>query len=91
MPETLVQNRILKLDRRDNVMIALADLRAGEEVNLGGETYGTVTDVPAKHKFALKEFAPGDQIIMYGVLVGKATQPIGKGEVITTRNIRRVP
>lgn len=88
MPETLVQKRILKLDRRDNVMIALTDLRADEEVNLGSESYRTVTDVPAKHKFALKQFAPGDQVIMYGVLVGKATQPIRKGEVITTRNIR---
>ena len=88
MPETLTQNRILKLDRRDNVMIALADLRAGEEVSLGKETHGVVTAVPAKHKFALKEFAPGDQIIMYGVVVGKAMQPIREGEVITTRNIR---
>jgi altronate hydrolase len=86
--ETLTQNRILKLDRRDNVMIALTDLRAGESVSLGKETHGVVTDVPAKHKFALKEFAPDDQIIMYGVVVGKATQPIREGEVITTRNIR---
>ncbi|PYY20107.1 MAG: altronate hydrolase [Acidobacteria bacterium] len=69
-------------------MIALADLRAGEEVSLGKETHGVVTAVPAKHKFALKEFAPGDQIIMYGVVVGKAMQPIREGEVITTRNIR---
>ncbi|HWY71160.1 MAG TPA: altronate dehydratase family protein [Terriglobales bacterium] len=88
MPETLTQTRILKLDRRDNVMIALADLRAGEEVSLGKETHSVVTNVAAKHKFALKEFAPGDQIIMYGVVVGKATQPIREGEVITTRNIR---
>jgi altronate hydrolase len=88
VPETLTQTRILKLDRRDNVMIALADLRAGEEVSLGKETHSVVTNVAAKHKFALKEFAPGDQIIMYGVVVGKATQPIREGEVITTRNIR---
>src|SRR5690242_10192414 len=88
VPETLIQNRILKLDRRDNVMIALTDLRAGEDVSLANENHRVVTDVPAKHKFALKDFAPGDQIIMYGVVVGKATQPIRKGEVITTRNIR---
>ena len=88
MPETLTQSRILKLDRRDNVMIALTDLRAGEDVSLASESHKVVTDVLAKHKFALKDFAPGDPIIMYGVLVGKATQPIRKGEVITTRNIR---
>jgi len=88
MPETLIQSRVLKLDRRDNVLIALADLRATEEVLAGDESYKLVTDVPAKHKFALRDFSPGDHIVMYGVLVGKAVQPIRRGEVITTRNIR---
>ena len=88
MPETLIQSRVLKLDRRDNVLIALADLRAGEQVSAGSESYQVATNVPAKHKFAVRDFAPGDHIIMYGVVVGKAVQPIRKGEVITTRNIR---
>jgi altronate hydrolase len=88
VPETLIQTRVLKLDRRDNVLIALTDLRANEEVVAGSETYTLATNVPAKHKFALRDFAPGDQIIMYGVMVGKAVLPIRKGEVITTRNIR---
>ena len=88
VPETLVQNRVLKLDRRDNVLIALTDLRAGEEVLSENETYKLVTEVHAKHKFATRDFAPGDQIIMYGVVVGKAVLPIRKGEAITTRNIR---
>ena len=88
MPETLIQTRVLKLDRRDNVLIALADLRANEEVVAGRETHTLATNVPAKHKFAVRDFSPGDQIIMYGVLVGKAVLPIRKGEVITTRNIR---
>ena len=88
MPETLIQNRVLKLDRRDNVLIALSDLRAGEEIHTGNESYTLAAQVPAKHKFALRDFAPGDHIVMYGVLVGKAVQPIRTGEVITTRNIR---
>ena len=88
MPETLIQSRVLKLDRRDNVLIALTDLGANEEVVAGEESYKLATAVPAKHKFALRDFAPDDHIIMYGVLVGKAVQPIRKGEVITTRNIR---
>ena len=88
MAETLIQNRVLRLDRRDNVLIALTDLRAGEEVAAEDETFKLATNVPAKHKFAVRDFAPGDQITMYGVLVGKAVQSIRKGEVITTRNIR---
>ena len=88
MPETLIQNRVLKLDRRDNVLIALSDLHAGEEVHLGNESYVLATNVAAKHKFAIHDFAVGDPAIMYGVLVGKATQPIRRGEAITTRNLR---
>jgi altronate hydrolase len=88
VPETLTQNRVLKLDRRDDVLIALTDLRAGEEVPADNTTYRLATDVPAKHKFALRDFAVGDHVTMYGVTVGKVVQPIRKGEVITTRNIR---
>jgi altronate hydrolase len=88
LPETLIQNRVLKLDRRDDVLIALSDLRAGEEIHLGSDIYKLVTNVPAKHKFALRDFAAGDHVTMYGVMVGKATQPIRRGEVITTRNLR---
>ncbi|HWC16422.1 MAG TPA: altronate dehydratase family protein [Terriglobales bacterium] len=88
MPETLIQSRVLKLDRRDDVLIALTDLRASEEINAGGETYKLVTNVPAKHKFAVRDFAIGDHVIMYGVIVGKASQPIRRGELISTRNLR---
>jgi len=88
VPETLIQNRVLKLDRRDDVLIALSDLRAGDEVHAGGETYKLATNVSAKHKFAVRDFAVGDQLVMYGVVVGKVTQPIRRGEAVTTRNLR---
>ena len=45
-------------------------------------------NIKSKHKFALKDFAVGDEIFMYGVLVGKAVLPIEKGEAITTENIK---
>src|SRR5579863_9210801 len=82
-----IQTKVLQLDSRDNLIIALSDLRAGEEAIVSGEKYALVTDVPAKHKFAAKNFAVGDHVIMYGVVVGKAVVPIRRGEVITTRNI----
>jgi len=44
--------------------------------------------VKAKHKFATVDLAPGDSIIMYGVLVGKAQQPIRKGGLISTSNVK---
>jgi len=35
----------------------------------------------------MRNFAVGEEIYMYGVVVGKAKNKIGKGEVITTQNI----
>jgi altronate hydrolase len=69
-------------------MIALADLKKDGQVTFNGRGYVLQTDVPAKHKFALQDFASGDPIVMYGVLVGKAVTAIRQGEAITTRNIR---
>jgi altronate hydrolase len=81
-------SKILQLDPRDNLMIALADLRKGEQVAWQRETFVLATDVPAKQKFATRDLAAGDAVVMYGIVVGKATQPVGKGELLTTRNMR---
>ena len=83
-----MQEKVLRLDPRDTVIIALSDLKQGESVRVAGETHVLTTDVSAKHKFAAKAFAPGDPIFMYGVMVGRASAPIRAGEAITTRNTR---
>jgi altronate hydrolase len=79
--------RILQLDPRDNVLIALTDLKQGETAEHAGEKYTLVTNVPAKHKFTTQELAVGGRVTMYGVLVGKASQPVRRGEALTTANL----
>ena len=79
--------RVLRMDARDNVAIALTALRRGEKVSVGDAHVVLATDVDPKHKFVLEARAIGDEIRMYGITVGKATQPIAKGEVVTTRNL----
>jgi len=83
-----MQNAVLKLDPKDNVLIALRDLRQGDRISFSNETYVLASDVPAKHKFATQNLLPGSDLIMYGVLVGKARETIRAGEVLTTRNVR---
>ncbi len=78
---------VLQLDPRDNVLIALIDLKTGEEIEFSGETYVLTNNVPAKHKFAMRSLTAGDNIMMYGVLVGRATKPIAAGELLTTGNM----
>ena len=79
---------VLQLDSSDNVLIALRNLRAGERVSFSSREYQLITDVPAKHKFVTEDIPPGGDVVMYGVLIGKAREPIRAGEVVTTRNTR---
>ncbi|HLZ52672.1 MAG TPA: altronate dehydratase family protein [Candidatus Acidoferrum sp.] len=80
--------RVLRLDGRDNALVALTDLRKAEIVSLSGENHTLLSDVPAKHKFLAQDVAAGGDIIMYGLLVGKAVESLRRGELLTTRNIR---
>jgi altronate hydrolase len=79
---------VLQLDSRDNVLIALTDLKGGEGIEFSGKVYPLSKNVPAKHKFAMRRLEIGDDVIMYGVLVGRAVKPIAAGELLTTNNIQ---
>jgi len=83
-----MQRAVLQLHPGDNVLIALRDLRKGEHIDAPQHSLVLTSDVPAKHKFATEELSPNSDVFMYGVLVGKATQAILKGSVLTTRNLR---
>ena len=80
--------RVLHIHPDDDVLVALADLNAGETVEYPAGRLTVVTPIGAKHKVALHDLAVGDSITMYGVLVGRATRPIARGESLTTENVR---
>jgi altronate hydrolase len=78
----------LKVHPADNVLVALTNLAKDESVVFEGQTYQIREAIKAKHKFATVDLAAGDPIFMYGVLVGKAQQPIPKGALISTSNVK---
>jgi altronate hydrolase len=80
-------NKVLRINPKDNIIVALTDLFKNEVIIHENETFVILNDVHAKHKFAMLDFQPEDEIIMYGVLVGRATKVIKRGEGITTENI----
>src|SRR5205823_10047996 len=45
------------------------------------------SNISAKHKFATQDLPQGAPVTMYGVLVGKTSQPVRRGEVLTTANL----
>jgi len=83
-----MKQRITKVHPKDNVMVALTDLPAGEEVTYNGATYKTTEFIPAKHKFAITAIATGAEVIMYGVLVGRAQSDIAAGGLLTITNVK---
>jgi altronate hydrolase len=51
-------------------------------------SYTMLDEVRAKHKFFMQDMKTGDEVIMYGVLVGKAQHPVAKGALMTTDNVK---
>lgn len=83
-----IRRKVLQVHPQDNVLVALCDLRKGEEVAFAGGTLVLATDVEGKHKFTTTTLASGDAVVMYGVTVGTAIVHIRRGERVTTENIR---
>ncbi|MBE9583429.1 altronate dehydratase [Mucilaginibacter sp. JRF] len=77
----------IQIHPADNVLVALTDLAVDTPVQFNGNIFLLATPVAAKHKFTISDLNVGDEIFMYGVLVGKANQPIPKGTAITVDNV----
>lgn len=77
----------LHVHPRDNVRVALVNLPAETAVQHDQRAVLLVEPVARKHKFTLESLAVGDEVIMYGVVVGHATKPIPVGGAITTSNV----
>ena len=71
-----------QIDKRDNVATALTPIAPGP-VRLLGDASPTeisaVEAIPVGHKIALVDIAPDEMIVKYGVVIGRATQPICAG------------
>lgn len=73
-------NKVLQVHPSDNIIVALADLKKGEEVKVNGEIIFTKTPVPQKHKFAKTALQKGEKLRMYGVEVGELLADVEAGQ-----------
>ena len=78
----------LQIHSSDNVLVALQDLPTGMSVSFKDLTIVLQEAIPAKHKFFMHDMKAGDEIIMYGVLVGKLETAVAKGSRMTTTNTK---
>jgi altronate hydrolase len=87
MQDTL-QQTFLKIHPDDNVLVALRDLSSGTPVSIDYGEFLLKQDIKAKHKFFTRDMEEGEEVIMYGVLVGKVQSKISQGTLMTTTNTK---
>lgn len=83
-----MKTKFLQIHPLDNVLVALQDLKKGEVISFKGSDITLTADISAKHKFFMDDMHAGDDILMYGVLVGKSQYAIAKGSRMDTDNTK---
>src|SRR6478752_5160577 len=88
MLENGIKRLVVKMHPKDNVLVALTDLRKGETIVFESKTYVLQEAIKAKHKFYMTDLNTNDEVTMYGVLVGKVQCDVAKGSLMTTENLK---
>ena len=86
MPPT-AENSAIHLHPTDNIAVARVPLPEGQTVRVDGVEVRTRSAVPAGHKVALRAIAPGETIVRYGQIMGRAKQRINPGDHVHTHNV----
>lgn len=76
--------KYIKISPKDNVAVALSDLKKGEEA------CGVVLaeDIVKGHKFCIRPVKNGENVIKYGEVIGHATRDISVGEHVHIQNLQ---
>ncbi len=80
--------KLLKIDAKDNVAVAMEHIMAGEKLEIGGFGLTAKEDIDRGHKIACRDIMEGEEIIKYGFPIGHATENIAAGKYIHTHNIK---
>ncbi|GAC1396889.1 MAG: altronate dehydratase family protein [Sediminibacterium sp.] len=85
----LLRQPFLKIHPDDNVFVALEDMNTGTSIVVSDKNEFLLKEnIGAKQKFFIHDMNEGDEVIMYGVLVGKTQTAISKGKQMTTANTK---
>ena len=80
--------KCIKIHELDSVAVAIEPLKAGEIVTVENKEIILLNDIPAGHKFALKDIPQNENIIKYAYPIGHAKCDIKKGEHIHIHNTK---
>jgi len=83
-----METKYLKINPADNVAVAVSNLSAGDIISVNGLDIKLNEDIPAGHKFALKDFDIDNHIIKYGYAIGHAICSIKQGDWVNEKKIK---
>jgi altronate dehydratase small subunit len=83
-----LDRRLLLLSERDNVVVACANLEAGDVVRMDGEDVKLSANAPVGFKIARRDFVPGEKVLKYGADIGSTTTAIQRGDVVHLHNMK---
>lgn len=83
-----MSNKVLQVHPKDNILVALKDLAAGETVVHNNITYTLAEPITAKHKFFMADMPEGSEVFMYGNIIGKTQQAVKLGTAVTVNNVK---
>ena len=78
----------IRIHEKDNVIVAVRSISAGETLAIDGQTVMALDDIPAGHKMALRDISWGEQVVKYGYPIGNASRDIRAGEWVHTHNVK---
>ncbi len=78
----------IKINRDDNVAVALRDMSKGEKVVIDGNETFLEEDIARGHKFTLIDIAEGMPVIKYGFPIGYTTEYVKRGSHVHVHNIK---
>jgi altronate hydrolase len=80
--------QVIVINPRDNVAIALRDLKKEEALSCpDGRMLTVLSDIAYSHKVALEDIPVGAEVFKYGEVIGEAKEPIRKGDWVHTHNL----
>ena len=81
-------------EKRDTVGVAVVDVKSGQSLE-GRSLDDNVMvkakanmDIPLGHKIALKDFKTGDDVVKYGVVIGRVVKDIKAGDHVHIHNVK---
>jgi (2R)-sulfolactate sulfo-lyase subunit alpha len=81
-------------EKRDTVGVAVVDVKAGQALEGrsldNNETLKAKanSDIPLGHKIALRDFKSGEDVVKYGVVIGRVVKDIKQGDHVHVHNVK---